>query len=66
MTGSHDLRQLQRWMLAVITHPDGAREGLACRGAREIIPVDNMNAGTFIASSNHGSFGSIQTSIYCP
>lgn len=39
MSSTHPLEQLQRWLQAVITHPDGVAEGVASDGARGEIDV---------------------------
>ena len=50
-TPSHDLEELQRWMQAVITHPDGVRAGIASAESRSVIDVGEANVTDLVTRS---------------
>ena len=50
-TPPHKLEELQRWMQAVITHPDGIRAGIASEESRSEIDVDEANVTDVITRS---------------
>ena len=50
-TPSHDLEELQRWMQAVITHPDGVRAGIASEESRSVIDVGEANVTDLVTRS---------------
>jgi hypothetical protein len=56
MTGSsRELGQIQRWMQAVIMHPDGVIAGIGCHDARQQIDVDSEEIESVVRRSQNQS-----------